>query len=75
MIKHKGNGPLGKLRLRWEGSVKICLKERGQLDSTSSGYGLVASSCDHGNEPWGCIKGGEFLDHLSDYQIVKTDSI
>jgi len=26
----------------------------------------VAGSCGHGNEPWGSIKGGEFLDQLSD---------
>jgi hypothetical protein len=27
----------------------------------------VASSCEHGNEPSGCIKDGEFLKQLSDY--------
>jgi hypothetical protein len=25
----------------------------------------VAGCCEHGNEPSGCIKGGEFLDQLS----------
>jgi hypothetical protein len=28
-------------------------------------------SCEHGNEPSGSIKGGEFLDYLSDYYILK----
>jgi hypothetical protein len=31
----------------------------------SSGSGLVAGSCEHGNEPSGFIKGREFLDKLS----------
>jgi hypothetical protein len=28
-------------------------------------------SCEHNNEPSGSIKGGEFLDQLGDYQILK----
>jgi len=32
------------------------------LDSSGSGQGLVGDSCEHGNEPSGSIKGGEFLD-------------
>jgi len=28
--------------------------------------------CEHGNEPLGSIKEGEFLDWLSDCQLVKT---
>jgi hypothetical protein len=35
------------------------------LDSLSSGKGQVADSCEHGNEPSGSIKCGEFLDWLS----------
>jgi len=31
----------------------------------------VAGSCEHGNEPSGPIKGGEFLDKLSDYLLLK----
>jgi hypothetical protein len=27
----------------------------------------VVGSCEHGNEPSGSIKGGEFLDWMSDY--------
>jgi hypothetical protein len=33
----------------------------------------VAGSCEHGNEPSGSIKGGKFLDWLSDYQLLKKD--
>jgi len=32
------------------------------LDTSSSGQGPVVSSCEHGNEPSGSTKGGEFLD-------------
>jgi hypothetical protein len=33
-----------------------------QLDASGSGQGPVAGSCEHGNESWSSIKGGEFLD-------------
>jgi len=32
------------------------------LDSSGSGQGPVAGSCEHGNEPSDSIKGWEFLD-------------
>jgi hypothetical protein len=32
------------------------------LDSFGSGLEPVANSCEHGNDPSGYIKGGEFLD-------------
>jgi len=31
----------------------------------------MAGFCEHGNEPSGFIKGGEFLDSLSEYQLLK----
>jgi hypothetical protein len=34
----------------------------------------VAGSCKHGNEPFGSINDWEFLDWLSDYQLLKKDS-
>jgi hypothetical protein len=34
----------------------------------------VAGCSEHGNEPSGSIKGGEFLDLLSDYYLLKKDS-
>jgi hypothetical protein len=33
----------------------------------------VAGSCEHGNEPSDSIKGGEFLDNVSDYQLLNKD--
>jgi len=32
------------------------------LDSSGSGQGPLGGCCEHGNEPPGSIKGGEFLD-------------
>jgi hypothetical protein len=32
------------------------------LDSSGSGWGPVAGSCEEGNEPSGSIEGGEFLE-------------
>jgi len=39
------------------------------MEKSVSGCGPVAGSFEHGNAPWGSIKGvkcGEFLDQLSD---------
>jgi hypothetical protein len=33
-----------------------------ELDSSGSRYGPLAGPCEHGNEPSGSIKEGEFLD-------------
>jgi hypothetical protein len=32
------------------------------LVASGSGYGLVVGRCEHGNEPSGSTKGGEFFD-------------
>jgi hypothetical protein len=34
----------------------------------------VAICCEHGNETSGFIKGGEFLDQLSECKLLKRDS-
>jgi hypothetical protein len=34
----------------------------------------VAVCCEHNSEPLGSIKGGEFLEQLSDYQLLKDDA-
>jgi hypothetical protein len=33
----------------------------------------VVSSCEHGNELSGSIKGGQLFDYLSDYLLLKKD--
>jgi hypothetical protein len=44
------------------------------LDSSGSGQAPLAGSCEHGNEPSGPTRGGEFFDHLSEYWLLKKDS-
>jgi len=43
------------------------------LDASGSGQEPEAGSCEHGNEPLGSMKGGEFLDGLSDYLLPKKN--
>jgi hypothetical protein len=45
------------IRMDLKKGVKRC-----GLHSSGSGDGSVAGCCEHGNEPSGFIKGGEFLD-------------
>jgi hypothetical protein len=52
------------------GLTEICLKGVG-WNNLGGGGGPVAASCEHGNEPSGSIKGGEFLDQLSDHWIPR----
>jgi hypothetical protein len=33
----------------------------------------VTGSCEHGNEPLGSKKSGEFLGRLNEYQVLKED--
>jgi hypothetical protein len=44
------------------------------LDLTGYEYDPIERSCEHGNEFLGSIKGGKFLDRLSDYQFPKRYS-
>jgi hypothetical protein len=52
-LKALSNTVFGGPRDRWEDNIKIDYREIG---SEGGGY------CEHGNEPSGSIKGGEFLD-------------
>jgi hypothetical protein len=45
------------------------------LDSSGSGQGTVTGSCEHSNESLDSIKGGGFLDKLSDCQRLKDSCI
>jgi hypothetical protein len=57
--KSVGKRSLGGPRRIWEDNIKMDVWEN-RLGR--SGYGSVVSSCEHGNELSGSIKGGEFLD-------------
>jgi hypothetical protein len=55
---------------RWENNIRMDLKgnrvENCGLDVSGSGQGPMEGSCEHLNERPGSIKGGKFLDYLSD---------
>jgi hypothetical protein len=58
--KPEGKRPLGRQRHRWEDNIRMDLQAmvgRHGLDSSGSGQGPVAGSCEHSNEPSGSIKG------------------
>jgi hypothetical protein len=58
--------PLGRPRHRWEDNIRMNLTEivweSVDWNSSGSGHGPVAGSCEHGNEASGSTEGGEFLD-------------
>jgi hypothetical protein len=67
--KPKGKRPLGRLRHRCYDNMIMDFKERQEscgMDSSGSAEGQVAGCYEHGNEPRGSTKGGEFLDEPSD---------
>jgi hypothetical protein len=54
--------------------TKRNLSEKFHIDSYLSGWRTVTGSYDHGNKLSGSIKGEEFLDYLSDYQLLKDSA-
>jgi hypothetical protein len=61
--KPEGKRPLGRPRRRWKDNIRKDLREMGWEDV--DWIHLIqdmTGSCEHGNEPSGSIKGGEFLD-------------
>jgi hypothetical protein len=65
--KREGTLPLERSRR----NGRIILISRRGLDSSASGWGPVAGSCEHGNGPSGSVNGGEFLYHLSEHKVMK----
>jgi hypothetical protein len=45
-----------------------------EIDEAGSRYGQVAGTCKCGNELWGSIKCGKYLDQLKTGQLLKKDS-
>jgi hypothetical protein len=41
------------------------------VDSSDSGWGSVTGPCERGTEPLDSVRGGEFLEYLPDYQLLK----
>jgi hypothetical protein len=52
-----------------------CIEGCYGLDSSGSEYGLGADSSERSSESSVLVKGGEFLDQLSDYQPLKKVSV
>jgi hypothetical protein len=50
---------MGRILLKW---IFETLDGEHGLDQSGSGKGLVAGSCEYGDEPSGSIKYGEFLE-------------
>jgi hypothetical protein len=46
-----------------------------RLDLTGSEYNTVVGSFEHGNNHSGTITGEEFIDNLSDCQLLKKNSV
>jgi len=62
--------PFGRPRHRWEDNIKQILKKWSVKMWTGFIWLRIRISgglCEHGNEPLGSVKGGEFLDRLSHY--------
>jgi len=54
-----------KTRRRWEDVIKMELKEIGcGLEASCSGYGPVEGCSKRVHEPWGPVKGREFLEQM-----------
>jgi hypothetical protein len=63
--KGEGTRPLGKPKHKWNDNIRRDLRNRSEiceLDSSGSEWGPVVSFFEHGNEPSGSMKGGEFID-------------
>jgi hypothetical protein len=77
-LESEGKKPLGRHRLRWGIISKLILKKQDKgygVDSSGSGQGIVAGSCDHGNEPSGFIKCYKFLKWLSNCWLLNKTVI
>jgi hypothetical protein len=59
---------LGRPRRRWEANVHRM--GANEVDCSCLRKGQVAGYCEHGNEPSGFVKCGEFLKFLEDYHVL-----
>lgn len=72
--RYEGKGPLGRPRPRWVDNIRIYLRELGwryELDSSSSGWRLVAGSCGHRSVPSYSVKCWEFCQGMCDIWFLK----
>jgi hypothetical protein len=75
--KVKERDRTGDLGLDWNILFKLFLKRTRMRgcgpDSSDSESRTMAASCEHGDEAFGSIKCGEFLEQLRNHQIFKID--
>jgi len=60
--KPEGRRPLGRPRRRWVDNIRMDLQEVGCGYMDWIGLAQAADAFECGNEPWGSVKSGEFLD-------------
>jgi hypothetical protein len=78
MEKYECKRPPGRSTRKRKGAIKINLKNRmGGCGpgSSASGYGQVASCCEHGNEPSGSVTSGEFLSRVENCYLHQKHTI
>jgi hypothetical protein len=62
-------------RCRWNDNIRMNVREVGwESVFMWLRIGTIGVCCEHGNEPFGSIKIGEFLDYLSDYKLKKDSA-
>jgi hypothetical protein len=74
---HKASkeGPLGRLRQRWQDNIKVNFKEMGCKGmGWACSASLDAGSCKQKDKQLWSIKGGKLLDILSSYWCFYQDS-
>jgi hypothetical protein len=59
--KPEGKRPRGRSRSRWEVNIRMDLREKGSVMDWMP-LAQDRDQCEHGNKPWGSIKGERFLD-------------
>jgi hypothetical protein len=70
VAKPEGKRQLGRPTRRWKDNLLIKMdlreirREGRAMDSSDPGQRQVSGSCEHGNEPSGLIKCGEFSDNV-----------
>jgi hypothetical protein len=69
----EGKKPLGIRRHRWENNIKIELKGMGCGNRLKWLNGAGEWTHEYRNETPGSINRGEFLDKVSDYEILKKN--
>jgi hypothetical protein len=78
VVKPEQYKPIGRWRHGWDHNIKTVLKENGCVSvnwiHVAQDERQIKGSYEHDDERLAAIDVEKFLDLLSDYQIIKTDS-